>query len=100
LHKSIAWQPPASHSRAAIADSFQTAINNLVTNPAGEESYTWARNGGNAINNVARSDGWTAKVAARLGVGPMTKEAIASKLAQFTDEELQALGLSGKKGKK
>jgi hypothetical protein len=71
-----------------------------VTDPAGEERYTWAHNGQMAITNAAQADGWKVRVAEPKGAAPMTKERIASKLAEFTGEELAAMGLSRKKGKK
>lgn len=50
-----------------------------------------------AISRAAQLDGYEASLGARSA--PITKEAVASKLAQFTDEELEALGLSRKPAK-
>jgi hypothetical protein len=62
--------------------------------------FIWARGYDNALALVARLDGYSAS----LGNSPaVTKEAVAAKLATFTDDELAAMGLSRKpvgKGKK
>jgi hypothetical protein len=62
--------------------------------------WLWARGYDNALALVARLDGYSAS----LGNSPaVTKEAVAAKLATFTDDELAAMGLSRKpvgKGKK
>jgi hypothetical protein len=79
------------------SDKFRVFI---VTDPAGEERYTWAQSVDMALVNAARGDNWKARVAEPKGAAPMTKERIASKLAEFTDEELASKGLSRKKGKK
>jgi hypothetical protein len=74
----------------------------VVTDPACEERYSWAWTGDAAISNVARADGWKARVAEPKGAAPMTKERIAARLSEFSDEELAAMGLkrASQKGKK
>jgi hypothetical protein len=62
--------------------------------------FTWASSVNEAIVAVARLDRYTARVAEPKDGGPLTKERVASKLAEFTDEELAAMGLTRKKGKK
>ncbi len=61
--------------------------------------YTWASGVGSATQNAAKAAGYTACVAESKRGGAVTKEKIASRLAEFTDEELAALGLSRKKAK-
>ena len=46
---------------------------------------------------LARKDGYTVSLG---NSAPVTKEAVAAKLVEFSDEELAAMGLSRKKGKK
>jgi hypothetical protein len=53
-----------------------------------------------AIVVAARQDGYAASLADKKGAGPITKERVAAKLAEFTDEELAAMGLARKKAKK
>jgi hypothetical protein len=63
--------------------------------------WLWARGYYQASELVARRDGYTASLGGRRA--PVTKEAVAAKLAEFSDEELAALGLTRKpqvKGKK
>jgi hypothetical protein len=60
--------------------------------------WLWARGYDNAVALVARRDGYTSSLGAK--AAPVTKEAVAAKLATFTDEELAAMGLSRKKAKK
>jgi hypothetical protein len=71
-----------------------------VTSPTGGEVFTWAWSVDGALTNAARSDGYTACVADPKGGGPVTKEKVAARLAEFTDEELAGMGLSRKKAKK
>jgi hypothetical protein len=55
--------------------------------------FIWARGYDNALALTARLDGYSAS----LGNTPaVTKEAVAAKLASFTDDELAAMGLSRK----
>lgn len=63
-----------------------------VTKPNGEVVYLWAFTGIQAVNDVARADGYTASAASKRA--PVSKADVASKLRTFTDEELAALGLS------
>ena len=58
--------------------------------------YVWARGYEMALGMAARRDGYTATAA---NAKPVSKEAVAAKLAEFSDEELSALGLS-RSGKK
>lgn len=60
--------------------------------------FTWGSNVNDAIVTAARADGFAAKAAG--GKGPVTKERVAERLAEFTDDELAAMGLSRKKAKK
>ena len=60
--------------------------------------FTWGSNVNDAIVTAARTEGFAAKAAG--GKAPVTKERVAEKLAEFTDEELAAMGLSRKKPKK
>jgi hypothetical protein len=53
-----------------------------------------------ALVAAARKDGYKAKVSDPKGGGPLTKERVAAKLSEFSDEELAAMGLSRKKGKR
>ena len=71
-----------------------------VTAPSGGEVFTWAWTGEGAVANAARADGYKAAAADPKGGGPVTKEKVAAKLAEFSDEELAAMGLSRKKAKK
>ena len=61
--------------------------------------YLWARGYDHGLACAARLDGYSVSLG---NSAPVTKEAVAAKLAQFSDEELAALGLSRKsqKGKK
>src|SRR3954447_9220250 len=49
-----------------------------------------------AISRAAQLDGYMVSTGTK--TQPVTKEAVASKLAEFSDEELAAMGLSRKKG--
>lgn len=69
-----------------------------VTRPDGSTCWLWTDGYASAAYTVARIDGYTVSTAGK--TKEVTKEAVAAKLASFTDEELQALGLSRKKGKK
>jgi hypothetical protein len=60
--------------------------------------WIWARGYDNALALTARIDGYSVSTGGK--VAPVTKEVVASKLAEFSDDELQALGLSRKKAKK
>lgn len=63
-----------------------------VTRPNGETVYLWAFTGIQAVNDVARLDGYTASAAAKRA--PVSKADVVAKLRMFTDEELAAMGLS------
>ncbi len=65
------------------------------------KGWVLARGHGNAIEQVARLDGYSASTGKPAAV--VTKEAVAAKLAAFSDAELAALGLARKpagRGKK
>jgi hypothetical protein len=62
--------------------------------------FPWGTQVSDAIIQAARRDGSTARVAERKGSGPLAKERVAARLAEFSDEELAAMGLARKKGKK
>jgi hypothetical protein len=62
------------------------------------KGWVLARGHSNAIEQVARLDGYSASTGK--ATAPVTKEAVAAKLATFTDDELSAMGLSRKKAKK
>jgi hypothetical protein len=74
----------------------------VVTDPANEQRFCWAQSVDMALVAAARADGWKANVAEPKAGGPITKERIASRLSEFTDEELAAMGLrrAPQKGKK
>jgi hypothetical protein len=57
-----------------------------------------ARGYDHGLSQLARRDGYS--VGTGVKQAPVTKEAVAAKLAEFSDEELAAMGLSRKKGKK
>jgi hypothetical protein len=72
-----------------------------VSRPGGQlAGYAWANSVDGAIVIAARAAGWAANVAEPKGTGPMTKERMAARLSEFTDEELAEMGLSRKKGKR
>jgi hypothetical protein len=71
-----------------------------VTGPDNKVRWTWGWTVAEALQNAARADGYTAGLAEPKGGGPLTVERAAAKLAGLSDEELAALGLSRKKGKK
>ena len=56
--------------------------------------FIWARGYDNALACTARLEGFTASLGGK--TAPVTKEAVAAKLASFTDDELTALGLTRK----
>jgi hypothetical protein len=56
--------------------------------------FIWARGYDHALAVVARIDGYAVSLGGK--TAPVTKEAVAAKLAEFTDEELAAMGLSRK----
>jgi hypothetical protein len=60
--------------------------------------WVLARGYDHALAVVARIDGYTVGTGTK--AAPVTKEAVASKLTEFSDDELAALGLTRKKGKK
>jgi hypothetical protein len=62
--------------------------------------FVWAGSVNEALVVLARQDGYSAKVAEPKAGGPFTKEKVAARLGDFTDEELAAMGLSRKKAKK
>src|ERR671932_202650 len=59
--------------------------------------YTLARSGTGALANVARRDGYSASVTDKQA--RVSKEAVAAMLAELSDEELAALGVT-RKGKR
>jgi hypothetical protein len=66
-----------------------------VTMPDGSEVFVRAQNTDLAVALVAKAGGWTAGIAEpKVGLGPLTAEKAAAKLAELSDEELAALGLS------
>ncbi len=71
-----------------------------VTAPDGSKVFVSAQNTELAISLAAREAGWKAEVAEPKGPGAITKERVAAKLAELTDEELAEMGLTRKKGKK
>src|SRR5690349_4512091 len=62
------------------------------------KGWILARGYDNALATLARIDGYT--VSTGKATAPVTKEAVAAKLATFSDDELAALGLTRKKAKK
>ena len=59
----------------------------------GTTRWVWANGYDHAIAIVAKADGYAASTGS---TAPVTKEAVASKLAEFTDDGLAAMGLSRK----
>jgi hypothetical protein len=96
-HKAVF--PTAEQAKAVTPPSERFRVF-AVTGPAGAKVFTWAQSVDMAIVHAARTDGYAARVAEPKGGGPLTKERVAAKLAEFTDEELAAMGLTRKKGKK
>jgi hypothetical protein len=96
-HKGTFATRQEAHAVTPPSDKFRLFT---VTDPTGTEVHTWAQSVDMAITNAARADGYTARVAEPKSGGPITKERVASRLAEFTDEELAAMGLSRKKGRK
>jgi hypothetical protein len=80
----------------APSDNFRVFT---VTDEDGKQVYAWGQSGDNAIAVAARAAGWKAEVAEPKG-NALTKDRVAAKLAEFTDEELAAMGLTRKKVKK
>jgi hypothetical protein len=70
-----------------------------VSDNKGATRYSWAFTAGNAVSNVARLDGYKAGIAEPKGQA-LTKERVAAKLAEFSDEELSAMGLSRKRSRR
>lgn len=62
--------------------------------------FAWGNGVYDAIITAAKVAGYVAKVAEPKAGGPVTKEKVAAKLAEFTEEELASMGLTRKKGKK
>jgi hypothetical protein len=60
--------------------------------------WVLARGYDHGLAMVARLEGYTVSLGNKSA--PVTKEAVAAKLAEFTDDELAAMGLSRKKGGK
>jgi hypothetical protein len=89
-HKGCFPSLEAAQQVTPASDKFRVFI---VTDPAGQERFTWAQSVDMAIVNGARADHWTARVAEPKAGGPITKERIAARLSEFTDEELAAMGL-------
>jgi hypothetical protein len=65
----------------------------------GTDRYAWGHTGDTALAIVAREDGYSAEVAEPKAGGPVTKEKVAARLAEFTDEDLKELGLSRRKAR-
>jgi hypothetical protein len=60
--------------------------------------WLWARGYDNALALTARIDGYMVSLGGK--TAPVTKEVVAAKLAEFSDDELAEMGLSRKKVKK
>src|SRR5260370_10030347 len=69
-----------------------------VTKNGTAVGWVLARGYDHGLATVARIDGYTVSLGGK--TAPVTKEAGAAQLATFTDDELAAMGLSRKKGKK
>jgi hypothetical protein len=63
----------------------------------GGTRWVWANGYDNSLALVARSLGYTVSQGSKSA--PVTKEAVVAKLAEFSDDELAALGLSRKPAK-
>jgi len=61
------------------------------------KGWVLARGYDNALSIIARLDGYSVSTGTK--TQPITKEAVAAKLAEFSDDELKALGLTRKKGR-
>jgi hypothetical protein len=59
--------------------------------------YLWGRGYDPVLAALARKDGYTASLGHS---APVTKEAVAAKLTEFSDDGLAAMGWSRKKGGK
>jgi hypothetical protein len=92
--------PPALAVSCPDVDFSSTCLARACGLECGDASvgFIWARGYDNALAGVARHEGFAASLGGK--TAPVTKEAVAAKLATFSDEELAALGLSRKKGKK
>ncbi len=104
-----------SKERAAHKGMFATLDEANAAQPTGEKSeawrtyevskdgavigYTWGRGVYDAVCNAAHDAGYTAGVAETRKGGPITKERVNKVLADYTDEELAALGLKRQKPK-
>jgi hypothetical protein len=62
--------------------------------------FCWTDGHAGAINIAARLDGYAARLADAKDGGFFSKERVAARLAEFTDEELAEMGLARKKAKK
>jgi hypothetical protein len=83
---------------AAKPDGKRFRLFEVVQN--GTSRFVWAGGHGEAVSIAARQDGYTSTLADRKSGGVVTKETVAARLAEFSDEELQQLGLSRRKSKK
>src|SRR5947209_3095303 len=59
-----------------------------VTRPDGSTCWLWSDGYASAAHTVARTDGYTVSLGAK--TVPVTKEVVAAKLVEFTDDELAA----------
>jgi len=82
----------------ALANKPKDATKNhkpcLVSKSGAVVGWLWARGYDNALAIAARLDGYTVSLGGK--AAPVTKEVVAAKLSEFTDDELAAMGLSRK----
>lgn len=81
---------------AKPADASKTLRPFEVSRNGNAVGWVLARGHDHAVSIAARLDGYTASLGSS---APITKEAVAAKLAAFTDAELAAMGLSRKPAK-
>jgi hypothetical protein len=80
---------------AAKASDAPKSLKPMEVSKAGTVvGWVLARGYDHALATVARIDGYT--VSTGVKQAPVTKETVAAKLAEFTDDELAAMGLSRK----
>jgi hypothetical protein len=84
---------------AKPADAAKSAKPFEVLHSGTSKGWVPARGYDNALSIVARIDGYTVSTG---NTAAVTKEAVAAKLSEFTDDELAVMGLTRKprKGKK
>jgi hypothetical protein len=93
-HRAITLRLAGRTVKARPADAPKSLKPFEVLQDGTSKGWVLARGYDNALSVVARLEGFT--VSTGKATAPVTKETIAAKLAEFTDDELLALGLSRK----